>query len=348
MFVEALYDSTDVPFRLIYADIASPPHVERYLASCAREREGFTHLRFDDFVSRQSARISALEQVDTPWVAMIDNNMLCDPGWSSKLLAVARGTGAALVSPTIAVRGGAIHYSGGQITYRRSLRTLGFEFAYRPQCASAPVRSQLGEVPMAQMDVDFVESHGSLASTEAMRLPGVLKPELHNAFTMCHASYTLKRRYGRRIVFEPSAVTSIVPIGFGYDLPWLCLEYMRRDRLESAYAQQRALIGPGPATDPAVGYFWHAMHLKRLLFGMSTSGRLESEELLSLGDIPAVISGYDDPLPANAEARIRADVIPFARERYPECVEVIEQWLDFRYNKLLGLLRRALDAGLHR
>lgn len=347
MFVDGLYGSTDVPFRLIYADIASPPHVERYLAKCAREREGFTHLRFDDFVSRQSARLSALEQVETPWVALIDNNIVCEPGWLPRLLATARETGAAIISPTIALQGGSIHYSGGRIVRKRSLRTLGLGFTYRPQDAGAPARSQLGDLPMRPMDVDFVESHCSLNATEVLRLPGVMEPEMHNAFTLCHASYKAKREYGRRIVFEPSAVASIVPIGFGYDLPWLCLEYMRRDRLELAYAHQRRLLGPGPATDVSVGFFWHARHFRYLLLGMLESGRLRSEELFSLADVPAEILGYDDPVPADADERIRAEVIPFIRERYPECLEIAQRWLDFRHNKWLSLLKMALDAGLN-
>ncbi len=340
MVVEGLYHTTDVPFRLIYADIASPPPVERFLAECAREREDFTHLRFDGFVSRQTARRAALELVDTPFVALVDNNMLCEPGWLSRLVDAAREANADLVSPTIVVRGGSVHYSGGRVLRQRRLRTLGREFTYRPQDTGAPVRSSLDEVSLSPMDIDFVESHCCLARSEALRLPGVLEPAMHSAHTMCYAGFKLKRDYGRRVMFEPSAVASIVPIGFGYDLPWMCLEYMRWDRLEESYRHLAGLLGPGPSTDPSVCFHWHAKHFKYLLLGMLETGRLESTELLSPGDVPETIPGYDDPLPADADQRIRAEVVPFLRERYPECLDPARQWLDFRRSRLRAYLKR--------
>jgi hypothetical protein len=344
MFVEGLYDSADVPFRLIYADIASPPPVERYLAEQANKRNHFEHLRFDQLVSRQTARNAALELVDTPYVALVDNDMLCDRGWLSRLIAAAEASRAAVVSPTIVARGGLIHYSGGRILRRRGIRTLGFEFTYRLQDAGAPVRSSLGESPLVPMDVDFAESHCCLALTDALRLPGVLEPAMHNAFTTCYASYKLKQDYGRRIVFEPSAVASIVPIGFGYDLPWMCLEYLRRDRLEQTYRHFQALLGPGLATDRSAGFSWHAKNFKYLLLGMLEAGRLESTEMLSLDDVPATILGYDDPLPAYADERIRAEVIPFIRARYPECLAPARQWLDLRRRRLRGYFGRIAGA----
>ncbi|MCH8131305.1 MAG: hypothetical protein IIA30_02020, partial [Myxococcales bacterium] len=85
--------------------------------------------------------------------------------------------------------------------------------------AGGPVCSKLADARVRRMDIDFAESHGCLAETAAIRTPGVLKESLHNAQTLCCAAYNLKRNHGRRIVMEPTAVVSIVPISFGYDRP---------------------------------------------------------------------------------------------------------------------------------
>ena len=79
-----------------------------------------------------------------------------------------------------------------------------------------------------------------------MRLPGVMVAEMHNAQTMAYASYLLKTRYKKRLVLEPSSVVQIVPIGFGYDLPWLCRSYMRLDWLFGSYSRLEKLMGKGP------------------------------------------------------------------------------------------------------
>lgn len=348
MHVEGLYDSSDVPFDLIYADIASPPPVRHYLAECARRRDSFTLLRFDDLVSRQTARSAALERVETPFVVLVDNNVLCNRGWLSRLLGAARTGQATLVSPTIVFQGGSVHYSGGRILRKRSLRSLGRALSYRPQDVGAPAGSKLSGLALAPMEVDFVESHCCLATTEALRLPGVLEPAMHNTHTMCYASYKLKRDYGRRHRLEPSAIASIVPIGFGYDLPWMLLEYARPDRIVQSYRQLRALLGAGPSIDPSDCLHWYARHLRHLMIQMLESGRLASAELLAPADVPETVTSYNEMLPGTVDRRLRAEVVPFLQERHPECVEPARRWLDFRRPRLRGRLRRIAGALLDR
>lgn len=74
--VESLYAATDRRFNVIYVDVNSPPAVRSYLEKQAVNREGFFHLRIDEYVSRQTARLLAMEMVRSPYVAFLDNNML--------------------------------------------------------------------------------------------------------------------------------------------------------------------------------------------------------------------------------------------------------------------------------
>ena len=111
--VESLFASTPVPFRLIVVDIASLESVRDFLEAGARTRRELMHVRLDEFVSRQTARLVVLDRIHTPYTVLVDNNMLFRSGWLEALLACAEETGAAMVSPVIVTQGGHIHFSGG-------------------------------------------------------------------------------------------------------------------------------------------------------------------------------------------------------------------------------------------
>lgn len=325
--LECLYASTRVPFGLVFVDIASPPAVDRYLREFARAHPGFRQLRFEELVSRQTARIAALECVESPWVVLLDNNMLCAPGWLERLMEARDETGAALVSPIIVTRGGRVHFSAGSVL-REARYLLGRKRVRRPHSQpGAPVLSFLADGQPRRVDIDFAESHCCLVSTDDLRLPGVLEERMHNAHTTCYASYKLKHAYGKRLVLEPSAVASIVPIGCGYDLPWVCGSYMRPDLLAGSYRLLEELIGVGPGTDLRTGLAWHAKHLKYLLLTMLEDGRFSRTDLLSVAEIPESLDGYDPPLRPDADAILRDRVVPRVAERFPDLVELLLQWL---------------------
>jgi len=327
MLLEGLEREGSGATRVVCVDIAAPAHVADTLAAEDRRRPDFSHVRFDELVSRQQARIAALARVDTKYTLLIDNNMLLAPGAIARLVETAEETEAALVSPVIVTRGGAIHYSGGVVVRRRSMRALGRGRTYRPQDTGATVRTPLEDAELERMDVDFVESHCCLARTDALRRPGVLLEAMHNAHTMCYAGHELRKRHGERVVFEPAAVAAIVPVAYGYDLPWMCLEYMRRDRLEEAYGSLARRLGAGPGTELVHCASWHAKHFKYLLLDMLSNGRLDSCEQIELDDVPEVVAGYDEPLPDDVDERLATGVVPFVEERYPDLLEPLRYWL---------------------
>lgn len=320
--VESVYRRTDRRFRLVCVDVAAPPGVRAWLARQAAERPDFWHLRIDELVSRQTARLLGMELVATEHVVFLDNNMLLSPGWLGRLLDVAAETGAALVSPLLVTLGGEIHFSAG--TVRRRLRGG----VVRPHFQKGgPVGMPVGEARLRRVDIDFAESHCCAAETAAMRIPGVLREELHNAQTLCYAAYRLGRAHRRRAVLDPGAVASIVPISFGYDLDWILRSYMEPDRIAGSYAALVELMGRGPSTDLEPALAWHRKHLKYLLATMAVDDRLRREDLLAPDELPERVRGYDRPLAADTDQRIAAHVVPHVAKNRGELLPLLEPWL---------------------
>ena len=71
--IEALFASTQAPFRLVVVDIASPESVRSYLEAEAHARPNLFHVRLDEFVSRQTARLMVLDRIQTPYRVLVDN-----------------------------------------------------------------------------------------------------------------------------------------------------------------------------------------------------------------------------------------------------------------------------------
>ncbi len=328
MTIENLYASSEIPFNLIFADMASPPSTRAYLEEQAAGRDNFVHLRFDEFRSRQSARLEALKLVDTRYVVLIDNNILCERGWLENLIGAQQETDADMVSPLILTHGGDVHFSAGLVVREPAEKWWQKPQVERPhQQPGVRAATNFTENQFVQIDIDFVESHCCLALTDSLRLPRVLVEKMHNAQTTAYASYRLKFKHGKRLVLEPSAVVSIVPIGFGYDLPWVCTCYMDLEMLKGSYRRFEALIGKGPGTDVNRSLKWHAHHLKHILLSMLEDNRLDRTDQIDIAEVPAYIRGYDHQLPQDADIRINDTIRPFVEKKYPELRDLMDLWL---------------------
>lgn len=320
-----------VPVRFVIADIGSPTPVARQLATLADRQRAVEYLRFEPFVSRQQARMAAVERVTTEYTMLLDNNILLNPGGLACLLETARETNAALVTPVIVTQGGSIHFSGSRAAYQRRLKNW---YRSRPEVTQhllCPVRTPLRRAKLRAIDIDYVESHCALAVTSQLRQPGVLEETMHNAHTMFYAGCYLRRQYGARVYFQPKAVASIVPMGCGYDLEWMLGEYLRRDRLGMAYGKLRELIGPCEATDLDVNLEWHAKHFKYLAYDMVAGGRLGQSSLLAPGAVPEMLRGYDQPLDESNEAAVHRELREHVASELPDLSEHLESWLQARH-----------------
>ena len=201
-----LADRGREPFDLVYVDGHSPRRVRRYLDTRVGEA-GFTLLRTDRYVSPNEARNLALPHVNTPYVAFVDNNTVVAQGWLDALLACARETDAAFVSPVYCVGSldsGIVHVAGGEgrvemLDGRRHL----VDFHRHCNRRLSEVRHELRREPC-----EVAEFHCVLARTDVVadgfdpRLPAALE---HIDFCMQAGS-----AHGGGW-FEPAAVVTYLP-----------------------------------------------------------------------------------------------------------------------------------------
>ncbi|MEO5702282.1 MAG: glycosyltransferase, partial [Gammaproteobacteria bacterium] len=96
--LESIYKNTALPFKLIYLDGASPPHIKHYLATQAVEK-GFTLIRAEHFIPSSKARNLGQAQVKTKYAVFIDNDVSVTPGWLEALVKCAEETEAWVVGP---------------------------------------------------------------------------------------------------------------------------------------------------------------------------------------------------------------------------------------------------------
>lgn len=161
-------------------------------------------MRQEQYLAPNQARNIALKQVDTPYVAFLDNDVFVTHGWLDALMDCARETGAWAVSPVI-LEGGAglqvIHMAGGDLIeqhdngynriqqrHRYMLQTLG------------SVRKQL-----RRESVSLFEFHCVLLRTDVFGKRDFLDEKF-----MSHAEHLdLAREIrlaGGTLYFEPAAV----------------------------------------------------------------------------------------------------------------------------------------------
>jgi GT2 family glycosyltransferase len=179
--LESIYRNTDYPFDLVYVDVCTPTHIQRYLQQQA-QKQGFQLIRTAYYISPNQARNVGLRYVlnhaRTDYVVFIENDVVVEPGWLTKLVECAEETGAAIVGPLTCIgkpEHGVIHNAGGE-TYivtdvkangkiKRRLR----QKAYLTGRAIAAVRDQIHRIKC-----DYVEFHCMMARTSIFDQIGLL------------------------------------------------------------------------------------------------------------------------------------------------------------------------------
>lgn len=207
MSVQSLHSvlaDTSAPFELIYVDIASPPTIA---AALRRESEthGFRLVRHDDWIAPALARKMVLADIETPYVAFIDNDILVDPGCLGALIDCAEETGAGLICPLYLQAGGGlgvtIHMAGGVFTWAD-----GELVAEHHHLAGQPVGSA---ETLKRAKADYTEYHYLLARTDFIKQPQVVSEEI----LLIHEHLDLAlvaRQQGVGVIVEPAARATYV------------------------------------------------------------------------------------------------------------------------------------------
>src|ERR1700758_827683 len=226
--LESIYAVTPHPFRLVYVDGNSPRSVRRYLEHKAAAL-GFKLIRIENYLTSNEARNIGLREVQTKYVAFLDNDVLVQPGWLAALLRCAGETDAWVVGPLCCYGTDGsdgepyiIHVAGADLRFveddgTRRLREKGRHVNQ----LFAEVRPLLRREP-----IDLVEFHCMLVRRDTFDRLGPLDEKLLSFFD--HLDFCLAVcQAGGKLYFEPAAVvTHLAPPPFApMDLPYFLLRW---------------------------------------------------------------------------------------------------------------------------
>ena len=210
--LDSIYQHTKIPFELVYVDVNSPRHIQKYLERAATQK-GFTLLRCAHFLSPNQARNLGLSQVTTDYVVFIDNDIHVSPGWLEHLWQCAQETNAAVGCPLICL-GKPLHdriyLAGGEARIFMDIkdgqvRRRLHEEHFLANRSAAAIKSHLN-----RRSCKFVELNCTLVRREIFDHVGCLDEKLLG--TQEAMDFCLRiNQTGNLMICEPASVVTHVP-----------------------------------------------------------------------------------------------------------------------------------------
>jgi GT2 family glycosyltransferase len=200
--LQNLLSNTTGPYELICVDGGSPAAISASLRELAATH-GFTVLRSEEYLSPNESRNLALQHVQTPYVAFVDNDVTVSPGWLDPLLRCAEETGAWLVAPLYmqSVRGQlSVHMFGGTVGIRDEHGRPAYFEQHQLAHQALDDKRQL-----MRQETDLIEFHALLMNMEAYRTLGPLDEKFFSCSEHADLSLTVKNA-GKPIYLEPASV----------------------------------------------------------------------------------------------------------------------------------------------
>ncbi|RTL56984.1 MAG: glycosyltransferase [Rhodocyclaceae bacterium] len=201
--IESVLSNTVMPFRMIYADVQSPPWLSLALTELG-QRHGIEVVRFDQHRWPQQVRKALVAQVETEYVVFLDNDLLVYPGWLENLVACADQTGAGLVGPLYLWGDGqskpVVHMAGGVLEETPIGASRLLVDRHQEQNADLDqVADRLERRPC-----DFLEFHCMLFRRELAQDPEMFDADICAVHEHIDTAL-LARRKGYGIYLEPTA-----------------------------------------------------------------------------------------------------------------------------------------------
>ncbi|MEL6554971.1 MAG: glycosyltransferase [Cyanobacteria bacterium J06621_11] len=207
--LESLYEHTQVPFKLVYVDGNSPPHIQQYLEKRSQQH-GFELIRTDYYLFPNQARNIGLAQVDTPYLVFVDNDIVVSPGWLKALIDCAEETQAVVVGPLMCQDEPVhevVHFAGGESHIwvdklgRRRIRERMIAQGQRVE----DMMPQLERTP-----TELAEFHCTLIRRSIFDRLGPLDEGMLN--TKEHLDFCMSvLNAGEQVYFEPASLVTYVP-----------------------------------------------------------------------------------------------------------------------------------------
>ena len=208
--LESVLADTEKPYELVYVDGGSPRKLRRWLEQQAAEHS-FKLIRRNRYLSPNEARNIGLAEVDTEFVAFLDNDVSVKPGWLEKLIECADETGAAAVGPlTCEYDFDTVHFAGGEVEINEEEEDEEVARRVRDKMYLAQKKVHKVQDELVRKEVQLCEFHCVMARTDALREVGGLDEGLLN--TREHLDFSLSlAKNGGTVWFEPESVVAYMP-----------------------------------------------------------------------------------------------------------------------------------------
>ena len=222
--LNSLYQNTTAPFHLVYVDAGSPPEVRDFLAHQSHARK-FELLRIEHYLTQNEARNLGLAKVQTPFVAIVDNDLEFYPGWLEKLLETAVAREAWLAGPTYLeehLGKTLVHMTGGEVRIDEADGQRRFHEVHRfMKSPLEEVQDQLKTGP-----TQMLEFHCMLARTEIFDRLGRLDEGLMSVLDHEDLCLSILKAEGSIYYVADSMIRHLIPPPFkSYDLPYYLLRW---------------------------------------------------------------------------------------------------------------------------
>lgn len=195
--LEALYANTEVPFRLLIVDAATPKRHLRRIEAAVRGRPRVEFIVHDGYLLPNQARNLAIASVREPFVFFLENDCQIRPGALERLLALSRRTSSVAV-PWL-WEDGRRHFDLrlGRVT---DLESGDIAVSPAPDWTTPPATPE---------KIDFFENHCFLMPRQSLEASGPLDAELNTRETV-DLSLAV-RRAGVSAVLVPGAEVDFFP-----------------------------------------------------------------------------------------------------------------------------------------
>ena len=199
-----LIANTKMPHRLVYVAGNAPAYIVKFLETTCRAHRYELELR-PRFLSPNEARNIGVRLATTRYVALLDNDVLVEPGWLEALVKCAEETGADIVGPLVLwgePEDGLVHIAGGDLLFEEENGRRRIDDRHRHTDANLRIRP----LELTRSRCDYVDAHCLLARRDLFDRIGLLDERTRN---LEHIDLALALRdHGGNTVVEPTAVVS--------------------------------------------------------------------------------------------------------------------------------------------
>jgi len=199
-----LFENTELPFDLIVVDCGTPPEIRREIEAILSERAKVTVIRRDEYLLPNQSRNLVVERATGEFLCLLENDVMVEPGWLSRLLAACEEFPADVAIPLI-MEGG-VHFDA-QLGH---VREVDGDPDGRLEILPRDI-SRDADPGAERRRVEFVEQHCVLFRRSVFERIGPYDEELSTRDEI-DLSLAL-RQAGVPVVFEPAAVVE-------YLSPW--------------------------------------------------------------------------------------------------------------------------------